>query len=105
MALAAELEAVAEPEQTLVRCTITGEAAVDGEKMEEVAETTANRFLFGDFNREAFVVEAGGDKWVEDLPAGYIRKLGARLRKEAEADPIAAAALAELRREWREVRQ
>ena len=103
-AVAAELDALSDPEHLLVRCVLKGEAAMQDDDLERVAETIDSRFLFGELDREGLEINTGGDAWVEDLPAGYLRSTGALLRGRAAHNATEAAALAELRHLWREVR-
>jgi DNA repair exonuclease SbcCD nuclease subunit len=103
-AVAAELAAITDPEHTLVRCALHGDAALPDDDLERLAETIDSRFLFGEFDTEDLEIDTGGDTWVDDLPAGYLRRTGALLRERATQDATAAAALAELRLVWRGVR-
>jgi DNA repair exonuclease SbcCD nuclease subunit len=105
--LEAELGAVANPEQTLVQCTLSGVADGGDEAVESIRELVESRFLYGRFDRTALRVEGSRDEWIDSLPVGYLQETARRLRAEACTQPpdfAAAGALAEFRRMWREVR-
>ena len=103
-----ELEAIAGPEQTLVQCTISGTAdGIDEEAVERIRELAESRFLYGRFECGELRIEGNADEWIDVLPPGYLQESARRLRADARAEPpdeVAAGALAEFRRMWREVR-
>jgi DNA repair exonuclease SbcCD nuclease subunit len=104
--LAAELEAIADPEHTLLDCVVSGEVPDGGDdSVQRLEEMVLNRFLFGRFRRDGLTLAASGDQWLETLPEGYLRGTALRLRQESQSsgDP-AAEALRLFRRLWREVR-
>jgi DNA repair exonuclease SbcCD nuclease subunit len=96
------LESIDDPEHKLLRCVLTGDAAVEDDVLERLAELES-RFLYAEVDRNGLTT-SGGDAWIDELPPGYLRTLGERLRQDAVAQEDAAAALGDLRRLWREVR-
>ncbi len=103
-----ELEAISSPEQTLVQCTISGTAdGIDEEAVERIRELVESRFLYGRFECGELRIEGNADEWIDALPPGYLQETARKLRADARAEPpdeVAAGALAEFRRMWREVR-
>ena len=103
-----ELEAIAGPEQTLVQCTVSGTAdGIDEEAVERIRELVESRFLYGRFECGELRIEGNADEWIDALPSGYLQETARKLRADARAEPpdeVAAGALAEFRRMWREVR-
>jgi DNA repair exonuclease SbcCD nuclease subunit len=103
-----ELEAIASPEQTLIQCTLSGLIdGIDDEAVERIRELVESRFLYGRLDRSDLRIEGCGDEWIDGLPPGYLQETARQLRARASAEPpdeVAASALGEFRRMWREVR-
>jgi len=98
-----EIEAIASPENTLVRVRLSGvlPAAALGE-VERIRELAASRFLFAEVMDSGLGPSPDDAAWVDALPAGLVRAAAERLRGLAlrTEDPagarIAARALVEL---------
>jgi DNA repair exonuclease SbcCD nuclease subunit len=103
-----ELEAITGPEQALVQCSLSGVAdGIDEEAVERIRELVESRFLYGRFDASELRIEGGSDEWIDALPPGYLQETARQLRADAKTeapDEVAAGALAEFRRIWREVR-
>jgi DNA repair exonuclease SbcCD nuclease subunit len=103
-----ELGAIGDPEQTLVQCILSGVADdIDDNAVESIRELVESRFLYGRFDRTALRIEGYRDEWIDALPPGYLQETARQLRTDANAespDEVAAGALAEFRRIWREIR-
>lgn len=90
----AEVEAVADPERTLLSLALSGLLfASEGDELERIREVVASRFLFGKSDAAALRPAPADESWVEALPAGPVRQAAARLREAAGADEVAARAL------------
>jgi predicted phosphodiesterase len=107
--LATELDELSDPEQTLVDCLLEGTLfGAEHDALARVLEIVEKRFLFGRSDASRLVPDQTGPEWIEHLPEGYLRSAAQDLLAAASAkppDPIAAAALREYSRLWREVSQ
>ena len=107
--LAAELDALPAPERTLVQCALEGTLfGCDHEALGKAMEIVAGRFLFGRADMDRLVPDHAGPEWFKHLPNGYLRDAARDLLAQAGADPpdaVAAAALMEFARLWREAVQ
>jgi DNA repair exonuclease SbcCD nuclease subunit len=107
--LAAELDQLSEPERTLVECVLEGILfGSDYDSLAVALELVEKRFLFGRSDVDRLLPDHNGPDWIENLPEGYLRNAAQDLFNAACAsppDPVAAAALTEYSRIWREVAQ
>jgi DNA repair exonuclease SbcCD nuclease subunit len=105
-ALAAELEALAAPERTLVECTLEGTLfGSEYDALARLVETIEGRFLFGRCDVTRLAPNHAGPEWIEQLPEGFLQDAARGLLGEASSAPpdlVAAAALREFARLWRE---
>jgi DNA repair exonuclease SbcCD nuclease subunit len=103
---AAELDALPAPEHTLVKCVLEGTLfGCDHEALGKVMEIVEGRFLYGRAEMDRLVPDQHGPDWFEHLPVGYLRSAAQELLARASGDapdPVAAAALMEFARLWRE---
>jgi DNA repair exonuclease SbcCD nuclease subunit len=108
-ALTTELDVLPAPEQTLVKCRLSGTLfGVDYEALGRLTEIVEGRFLYGRSELEALVPDHEGPEWIEHLPEGYLREAARGLLHDAAADPpdpVACAALREFSRLCREAVQ
>ena len=108
-ALATELDELSDPERTLVDCVLEGTLfGADHDALARVLEIIEKRFLFGRSDASRLVPDQSGPEWIERLPEGYLRNAAQDLLAAASSnppDPVAAAALREYSRVWREVSQ
>jgi DNA repair exonuclease SbcCD nuclease subunit len=108
-ALAAELEGLPAPERTLVECVLEGLLfGSDYDALGRLTEIVDGRFLFGRSDVGRLVPGQCGPAWVDHLPAGYLQDAARGLLVAAGGsppDPVAAAALREFARLWREAVQ
>ncbi len=108
-ALATELDGLSDPEQMLVDCVLEGTLfGTDHDALTSVLEIVEKRFLFGRSDTTRLVPDQSGPEWIERLPEGYLRSAAQQLLADASvspSDPVAAAALREYSRLWREVSQ
>ena len=104
--LAAELDALPAPERTLVECVLEGTLfGHDHEALGKVMEIIEGRFLFGRAEMDRLVADQSGPEWFEHLPNGYLQDAARDLLEKASGEPpdaVAAAALMEFARLWRE---
>jgi DNA repair exonuclease SbcCD nuclease subunit len=107
--LATELDELREPERTLLDCVIEGMLfGADHDALMRLLEIVEKRFLFGRSDTGRLVPDQSAPGWIERLPEGYLRSAAQDLLAAASAnppDPVAAAALREYSRLWREVSQ
>jgi predicted phosphodiesterase len=108
-ALAIELDELSAPERTLVDCVLEGTLfGAEHEALAHVLEIVEKRFLFGRSDASRLVPDQSGPEWIQNLPEGYLRGAARHLLEAACASPpdaVAAAALREYSRLWREVSQ
>jgi hypothetical protein len=108
-ALATELDELSDPERMLVECVLEGTLfGAEHDALARLLEIVEKRFLFGRSDTSRFVPDQSGPDWIEHLPEGYLRSAAQDLLSAACAsppEPIAAAALREYSRLWREVSQ
>ena len=108
-ALATELDELSDPERTLAECVLEGTLfGAEHDALARVLEIVEKRFLFGRSDVGRLVPDQSGPDWIEHLPEGYLRSAAQDLLSAASAsppDPVAAAALREYSRLWREVSQ
>jgi DNA repair exonuclease SbcCD nuclease subunit len=106
-ALAARLDALPTPERTLIDLTLTGVLfGADYDALTRLVEIVEGRFLFGRHDLTHLVSDETGPEWIERLPEGYLRDAAHQLLGMAAdnpPDPVAADALREYSRLWREV--
>jgi len=107
--LATELDELSDPERTLVECVLEGTLfGAEHDALARVLEIVEKRFLFGRSEASRLVPDQSGPEWIEHLPEGYLRSAARDLLDAACASPpdaVAAAALREYSRLWREVSQ
>ena len=68
-------------------------------------EIIEGRFLFGRAEMDRLVADQSGPEWFEHLPNGYLQDAARDLLEKASGEPpdaVAAAALMEFARLWRE---
>lgn len=108
-ALATELDELTDPERTLVECALEGTLfGPEHDALARLLEIVEKRFLFGRSDTSRLVPDQSGPDWIENLPEGYLRSAAQDLLSAASAsppDPVAAAALREYSRLWREAIQ
>ena len=104
--LATELDTLPAPERTLVECVLEGTLfGHDHEALGKVMEIIEGRFLFGRAEMDRLVADQSGPEWFEHLPNGYLQGAARDLLEKASGEPpdaVAAAALMEFARLWRE---
>lgn len=107
--LVTELDELNDPERTLVDCSLEGTLfGAEHDALARVLEIVEKRFLFGRSDASRLVPDQSGPEWIENLPEGYLRGAARDLLEAACANPpdaVAAAALREYSRLWREVSQ
>lgn len=97
--LIARLEALPEPERTLLRLELGGLLfAAESARLDKLEKLLASRFLDAKLDAGRLVPAPDDDAWIENLPAGAIREAARRLRNAAPRDAAAALALLELYR-------
>jgi hypothetical protein len=93
----------------MVDCVLEGTLfASDHDALARVLDIVEKRFLFGRSDTRYLVPDRNGPEWIERLPEGYLRSAAQDLLTAAFADPpdpVAASALREYSRLWREVNQ
>lgn len=104
-----EMGKLAAPERTLVECVLEGTLfGHDHEALGKVMEIVEGRFLFGRGEMDRLVPDRSGPEWFEHLPNGYLQDAARDLLEKASGEPpdaVAAAALMEFARLWREAAQ
>jgi DNA repair exonuclease SbcCD nuclease subunit len=92
-ALREEVEALADPDRTLLRVRISGLLFAEEEpELERLREVVASRFLHGRTEDEALRPAPEDESWVVDLPPGPVREAAGRLRALADGTEAGAAA-------------
>jgi len=98
-----DLEALPDPDRTLVHLVLSGALGVDAlAATERLDEILAARFRFGRVDREKLVLAPGDASWVAALPAGPVQAAARRLAAAGDDDAVAREALVRLFRFSRE---
>jgi DNA repair exonuclease SbcCD nuclease subunit len=93
--LLAALEAAGRRDTTLVDCRATGWLTQDGQPdLERLQRLLRDGFLFARLDTSRLMPAPGDDRWIEELPPGYLRETAARLL--ARNDELGTQALLEL---------